>query len=191
MKKLINKKNTAYQSFIQNGKSAESFQFFRTFKVCYYQQLKLPNNNVTRRFLKNWSILVQAQRLIIHFWKLFWTRRNYFAFLHYFVINWFQSLGSKLNYLTVFLAKHCTLIDNPSEIPVTLNIKTIKILSSFPVTRANIAKIIKNLDLNKAHRRNMIIIWKLKLCGDLVLPTFFKSCCESENKCSFSVQKRW
>ena len=53
MKKLINKKNTAYQSFIQNGKSAESFQFFRTFKVCYYQQLKLPNNNVTRRFLKN------------------------------------------------------------------------------------------------------------------------------------------
>ena len=53
MKKLINKKNTAYQSFIQNGKSAESFQFFRTFKVCYYLQLKLPNNNVTRRFLKN------------------------------------------------------------------------------------------------------------------------------------------
>ena len=99
----------------------------------------------------------------------------------------------------LFNALQCTLIDNASEIPATFNIKTTKMLSSIPVTRAYIAKI-KILDPNKAHGHYMIILRMLKLCGDTVLPPLdfiCKSCLEScaflsewkKSKCSSSAQK--
>ena len=55
-------------------------------------------------------------------------------------------------------------------------------LSSIPVTRADIAKIIQNLDPNKAHGHDMISILMLKPWSDSVLPILefiFKSCLES------------
>ena len=74
------------------------------------------------------------------------------------------------------------MIDNASEIPITLNTKATITASLIPVTRANIAKIIKNLHPNKAHGHDMISIQMLKLCGDSVLPPLkliLKSCLES------------
>ena len=53
IKKPTNEKNTAYQSYIQDGKNEQSFQIFSSFKVCYYLHLKFPNNNITHGFLKN------------------------------------------------------------------------------------------------------------------------------------------
>ena len=58
IKKLINEKNneknTAYQGLGKNEvKMSNCFKFFRLFKICYYLQLKLPSNNITRGFLKN------------------------------------------------------------------------------------------------------------------------------------------
>ena len=70
-------------------------------------------------------------------------------------------------------------INNSSEISSTLNTKTTKTLSSILVTRADIVKIIKNLDPNKAHGHDIISIQMIKLCGDSVLPPLdliFKSC---------------
>ena len=78
-----------------------------------------------------------------------------------------------------FFAQQCTLIGNASEIHARLNIKTTKTLSSIPVTRADIAKIIKNFDPNKAHGHDMISIRMPKLCCESVLPLLeliFKSC---------------
>ena len=87
-----------------------------------------------------------------------------------------------------FLAQQCTLIDNTSEISAALNIKTTKTLSSIPVTRANVAKMIKNFDANKAHGHAIISIRTLKLCGESVLPPLeltFKSCLEFGTPISF------
>ena len=79
--------------------------------------------------------------------------------------------------------QQCALINNASEIPATLNIKTIKTLSSTPVTRADLSKIITNLDPNKSHGHDMISILMRKLCSDSVLPPLeltFKSCLERD-----------
>ena len=57
-----------------------------------------------------------------------------------------------------FFAQQCSLISNASEIPARLNIKTTQTLLSIPVTRADIAKITKNLDPNKSHGHDMISI---------------------------------
>ena len=74
------------------------------------------------------------------------------------------------------------MIDNANEIPTTLNTKATITASSIPATRANIAKVIKNLHQNKAHMHDLISIQMLKLCGDSVLPPLkliLKSCLES------------
>ena len=76
----------------------------------------------------------------------------------------------KADFFNIFFARQCTLIDKASEIPPRLNIKTTKILSLILVTKANIAKIITNLDPNKAYGHDMISTRKLKLYGDSVLP---------------------
>ena len=69
-----------------------------------------------------------------------------------------------------FSAQQYTLIDKSSEISLTLNTKTTKMLSSILVTRTDIVKIIKNLDPNKAHGHDIISTQMIKLCGDSVLP---------------------
>ena len=69
-----------------------------------------------------------------------------------------------------FFAQQYTLIDKSSEISLTLNTKTTKMLSSILVTRTDIVKIIKNLDPNKAHGHDIISTQMIKLCGDSVLP---------------------
>ena len=91
-------------------------------------------------------------------------------------ISNFTDKGELLNN---FFAQQCTLIGNASEIHARLNIKTTRTLSSIPVTRADIAKIIENLDPNKAHGHDMISIRLLKLCCESALPPLelnFKSC---------------
>ena len=93
-----------------------------------------------------------------------------------------SNFRDKVEVFNNFLSQQCTLIDSAIEIPARLNIKTIKTLSSIPITRADIAKIIKSLDPDKAHGHDMISIWMLKLCGDSTLPPLefnFKSCLES------------
>ena len=62
------------------------------------------------------------------------------------------------------------------------SIKKPKALSSIPVTRADIAKIIKILDSIKDHGHDMISTCILKWCEESVLPPLeliFKSCIES------------
>ena len=84
----------------------------------------------------------------------------------------------KAELFNTFFADQCTLINNSSEIPATLNIKATK---TIPVTGADITKIIKNLNQNKAHGHDMVSIRVVKLCGNSVLPPLepiFKSCLE-------------
>ena len=90
--------------------------------------------------------------------------------------------NSKAELFNNVFTKCCTLSDNASKIPVALNMKPTKTLSSFQVTRADIVKIIKNVYPNKTYWHDMISIWMLKLRGDSVLPhleLIFKSCLES------------
>ena len=97
--------------------------------------------------------------------------------------KYISNFGTKLNYLTIFFLNSAFSSTNASEIFARLNIETTKTYSSIPITRAGIAKIIKSLDPNKDHRRDMISKRILDLCGNSVLPPSeltFKSCLESD-----------
>ena len=163
-------------------KMSNYFKSFRTFKIFYYLQLKFLNKNITHGFKKKWWILVQAKS----FWSLLKTFliNKKIPCIHplYHNNKFISNFRDKADLFNNFFAQQCTLIDNASATPARLYIKTTKTLSKIPVTRADIAKIIKNLDPNKAYGHDMISIPMLKLCGDSVWPPLeltFKSCLES------------
>ena len=63
-----------------------------------------------------------------------------------------------------FFGKQCSIIQNSSKLPLTLNKKTNNSISSITFNRNDIATIIRSLDPNKAHGYNMISIRMLKIC---------------------------
>ena len=79
-------------------KMSNNFKFFRPFKICYYLQLKIPNNNITHWFLKIRNKKMSCIPLLFHNNKLI------------------SNFGDKGELFNNFPAKQCTLIDNESEI---------------------------------------------------------------------------
>ena len=62
-----------------------------------------------------------------------------------------------------FFAKQCSIIQNSSKLPLTLNKKTENSISSITFNRNDITTTIRSLDPNKAHHYNMISIRMLKI----------------------------
>ena len=84
----------------------------------------------------------------------------------------------KAELFNLFFSKHCSKIDNSSELPLNLLKKTDKSISAITFSCDDIATLIKNLDLNKAHG-HMISIRMLKLCGKFIgkpLNLIFQPC---------------
>ena len=81
-----------------------------------------------------------------------------------------------------FFAKQCTLVENTTKLPTNFFKRTNNFLPIISLTKDGIAKIIKNLNPNKAHGFDMISIRILKICGDSILKPLeliFKSSLEN------------
>ena len=78
-----------------------------------------------------------------------------------------------------FFAKQCSLITNSSKLPLHLHYLTDNRLSYVRFSQDGIAKIIQNLDPNKAHDHDNISIRMLKIYGSSIykpLEMMFKQC---------------
>ena len=67
-----------------------------------------------------------------------------------------------------FLADQYSLISNSGELPSKLEYLTQSRLSSITFSKDDIAKMIQNLDPNKAHGHDQISIRMLKLCSNSI-----------------------
>ena len=78
-----------------------------------------------------------------------------------------------------FFAKQCSIIQNSSKLPLTLNKKTKNSISSITFNNNDIATIICSFDPNKTHGYDMISIRMLKICDKSIckpLELIFQSC---------------
>ena len=78
-------------------------------------------------------------------------------------------------------AEQCSLMNNSSKLPLTFLKRTDKFISLISLSSKDIARIIRDLDPNKAHGHDMISIRMLKICGETIskpLEIIFKSCIE-------------
>ena len=96
--------------------------------------------------------------------------------------NYITDFKEKAQIFNNFVAKQCTLVKNTSKLPTDSFKITNNLFSTISFTKDDIAKIIKNLNLNKAHGFDMISIRISKICGDSILKPLeltFKSWLES------------
>ena len=81
-----------------------------------------------------------------------------------------------------FFAKQCSLMTNNSKLPSYLHYLTDNRLSFVKFSQDDVAKIVQNLNPNKAHGRDNISICMLKICGSSIyklLQIIFKQCIET------------
>ena len=96
--------------------------------------------------------------------------------------NYITDFKEKVQIFNNVFAKQCTLVENTSKLPIDSFKRTYNLLSAISFTKDDFAKIIKNLNPNKAHGFDMISIRILKIWGDSILKTLeliFKSGIES------------
>ena len=90
-------------------------------------------------------------------------------------------LKEKAETFNSFFAEQCSLMNNSSKLPSTFLKRTDKFISLISLSSEDIARIIRDLDPNKAHGHDMISIRMLKICGESIskpLEIIFKSCIE-------------
>ena len=80
-------------------------------------------------------------------------------------------------------AEQCSLMNNSSKLPPTLSKRADKFISSVSFSSNDVARIIRDLDPDKAHGHDMISIHIVKICGESILKPLeinFKSCIEND-----------
>ena len=120
------------------------------------------------------------------------TSKTYWSFLNnkkiplfplLFLENKFlRDFKVKAELFNSFFVKQRSLIKNSSTLPSYLHYLTDDRLSSISFSQNDIAKIIQNLDPNKAHGHDKISIFMLKICGSFIykpLEKIFKQCIET------------
>ena len=79
----------------------------------------------------------------------------------------------------MFFFTHCTPLSNNSVLPSAISIKTQSRLSSLNFEKEDILKIIRNLNVNKAHGHDNISIQMLKIHDSVLvepLSLIYKNC---------------
>ena len=89
----------------------------------------------------------------------------------------------KKAHFNVFFASKCTPLINNSVLPDSVDYVSTARLSSINFNNVDISKIIKSLNINKAHGHNDISVRMIMLCGQLLvkpLSIIFKNCVNNE-----------
>ena len=91
-------------------------------------------------------------------------------------------LRKKLNFFNSFFADQCSLISNTNELPSKFEYLTQGRLLSITFSKDDIAKMIQNLDPNKADGHDQLSIRMLKFCSTSIckpLEIIFNRCLET------------
>ena len=165
IKQLIQEKNNRYKSYILSNKNPQIFENVKSLqnqlkcstegsKKKYYLRISKTLMDSVTSAKTYWSILKELlnNKKIPCIPPLFHEGK--------YVIDF----KKKAELFNSFFVKQCSIIQNSSKLPLTLNKKTNNSISSITFNRNDIATIILSLDPNKAHGYDMISIRMLKIC---------------------------
>ena len=176
----MQEKNNAYQLYRNNKTSA----CFRNRLNFLQDSLKdLIEMSKQKYFSRIASKLTMTRKSPTTYWsllKVFLNNKKIPIIPPLFHENKFVTdFKEKAELFNAFFAKQCSLIDNNSSLPKNLIYLTEKRLSKISFSEDDIAKIIQNLDPNKAHCHDQISIRMLKICGKTIykpLECIFHEC---------------
>ena len=184
LKSQINWHNNVYQEYHRKrNHSADDFIFLENVisevsdlifnrKNVYYNQLAQKLNDPKTSSKTYWSIL-----------KTFYNGKKVPLIPPLFINNKLEpDFKLKANFFNKFFADKCTPIQNNSVIPNFIECESMNRLTSTSFNDESILKIIRALDVNKAHGHDDISIRMIKLCDKSIIPAIsliYKNCINS------------
>ena len=168
VKELINEKNDTFQCYLHSNKDPKLFNkveylqnelksLIEANKEKYYSRISKRMMNPLTSTKTYWSIL-----------KSFLNNKKISCIPPLFHQNrYITKCKDKAELFNNFFANHCSLINHSSVLPSLLFKQTENVISSINFGTDDNAKIIHNLDPNKAHG-HMISIRMLKICGNSI-----------------------
>ena len=170
IKLKIKAKNSMYNRFIQNGRSESDFvlletlitelnELIATTKALYYENLAKKLNNPLLQAKAYWSIL-----------KTFYNGKKIPLIPPLLVRDKFVTdMKTKAVFFNNFFAEECTPWKNDSKLPINQIFLTKSRLSSLDINEDEILKIIRALNIHKAHGHDDISIRMIKTCDRSLL----------------------
>ena len=168
--------------YLQNNKDIKLFRRFQ----CMQNLLTAANEKSKEQFCSQISTKLMDPTLSPKaYWsilKTFLNKKKIPCILPiYHDNNYIADLKEEAQIVNDFFAKQCTLVENIRKLLTDSFKRTNNLVSTISFTEDVIAKIIKNLNPNKAHGFDMINIRVLKIWGDSILKPLeiiSKSCTE-------------
>ena len=170
IKSKIETKNKLYKKYIRNGRFESDFIFIENLiseindlishtKTLYYENLAKKLNNPLLQAKTYWSIL-----------KTFYNDKK-IPLIPPLLINdkFVIDIRSKANIFNKFFADQCTPLKNCSVLPNNQMFLTQARLGSLEFNESEILKIIRTLNINKAHGHDDISIRMVKICDKSLL----------------------
>ena len=175
IKSKIKANNLLFKQYIQNSRFESDFRLFENVvnelnklisstKALYYENLAKKLNNPLLETKTYWSIL-----------KTFYNDKK-IPIIPPLLVNdkFVTDIQMKANILNKFFADQCTPLKNNSSLPVKQIFLTQSRLTSIDFDENELLKIIRSLNINKAHGHDDISIRMIKICGkSLIKPLTF------------------
>ena len=170
IKSKIKIKNKIFKEYIQNGRFASDFVFLKSLitelnelissaKTLYYENLAKKLNNPLLQAKAYWSIL-----------KTFYNDKKIPLIPPLLIEDKFVTdIQTEANIFNTFFAEQCTPLKNDSLLPLNQIFLTHSRLNSLDFNEDEIIKIIRALNVNKAHGCDDISIRMIKICDKSLL----------------------
>ena len=175
IKSKIKANNLLFKQYIQNSRFESDFRLFENVvnelnelisstKALYYENLAKKLNNPLLQTKTYWSIL-----------KTFYNDKK-IPIIPPLLVNdkFVTDIQMKANIFNKFFADQCTPLKNNSSLPVNQIFLTQSRLTSIDFDEDELLKIIRALNINKAHGHDDISIRMIKICDkSLIKPLTF------------------
>ena len=170
IKLKIKAKDNMYNKYLQNGRFESDFVLLKTLitelneliattKALYFENLRKKLNNPLVQAKTYWSIL-----------KTFYNGKKIPLVPPVLVNDKFVTdMKTKGDIFRKFVAEQCIPLKNDSKIPINLIFQTQSRLSSLDFNEDEILKIIRALNIHKAHGHDDISIRMIKICDKSLL----------------------
>ena len=170
IKSKIKAKNALYKKYIQNGRYESDFVYLENLiieldelisstKGLYYENLAKKLSNPLLLAKTYWSIL-----------KTFYTDKKILLIPPLLVDDkHVTDIKTKANIFNEYFAEECTLLKNSSVLPINQTFLTQSRLTSLDLNEEEILKIIRALNIHKAHGHDDISIRIIKICDKSLL----------------------
>ena len=189
IKEKINSKNHIYKNYVKQGRKETDFVHLErsikelnnlivSSKESYYRRLGMRLNDPKLQVKTYWSIM-----------KTFYNEKK-IPLIPPLLVNgqFVTDVKTKANIFNKFFCDQCTPLDNTSSLPLTQSYLTNKRLTSVHFTEDDILKVVRALDINKAHGHDDISIRMIKMCDSAIIKPLALLFCFSMMSCVYPDQ---